>query len=42
MTEKERVWDEIQIRMKERTKITEELALLWDRYYILNKKKKDE
>lgn len=33
MTEKERLFDEIQIRIKERAKLNYEIALLWDKYY---------
>lgn len=49
MTEKEKVYQEIQIRIKERARLNDEISKLWGKYYSfhdhphgLTKSKKDE
>ena len=42
MTEKERIYEEIQIRIRERAKLNDEIVKLWDKYYSLNKKKDEQ
>jgi hypothetical protein len=39
MTEKEKIMDEINVRRKQLSQIQHEIAMLWSKYYALNRKK---
>ena len=42
MTEKDRIYEEIQIRIKQKAQIQNEIVELWEKYYALNKKKDEQ